>query len=722
MPKHYYNEFDKNAAAWIRNLIHEGLIPDGDVDERSIVDIRASELRGYTSWHLFAGVAGWAYALRLAGWPDDRQILTGSCPCPPFSSAGKSKACPQCGGTNPVPHVGRTGVFVCCACDHEWDADERHLWPEMWRLIRDLRPQHVLGEQVASADGRTWLASVRASLEILRYAPWGADVCGAGVGAPHIRQRIWFAAERDAVAASRMENPELPAGARYRQLGGESLREQIATRSSGGRLADGLVLDGGDSGLLQREGNGGVADSNGGQFGGQPEFRGSECHREDTRRPQGGCSAASCGDDGDLADSAGDRWGEERPNAGGLGAGDREEGRAAGHDPSSVSDGLGLSDIDGRDQGREGAEAARYGHTSHAAGAIGGLADPDGRNASAEREQRGREFRLQPQGDLFGGSGHRGIGDNGGPVLEGSDPTNGFWGNPDWLFCRDGKWRPIESTFVQMVDGIPEVLGRMRSILQGMGGVAGTHEDSEIGNDKALQALSEGIGSQEVQREAGGQWGLSEESVLRPKLHERVDARPNQGHESGELTETIQQDCKTSLRSVRKAEGEEDLCASQGPQSAEQRLLKLDDCVRLLPPALSLAKLRSDHWTEVGVSLLLRAIYEESAVSYAPVEIEEIWASIGEEAKDRIRMGFDAARWEIVVPTALANGLPRSINDLPPELRKIAHSRGLDAKSLAAAKSYRIGSLKGYGNAIISEAAAAFIAAYMDYLKDVGRW
>lgn len=40
MPKAYYNEFDKKTAAWLRNLIAAGLIADGDLDDRSIADVK----------------------------------------------------------------------------------------------------------------------------------------------------------------------------------------------------------------------------------------------------------------------------------------------------------------------------------------------------------------------------------------------------------------------------------------------------------------------------------------------------------------------------------------------------------------------------------------------------------------------------------------------------------------------------------------------------------
>ena len=72
----YYNEFDPFAAAWLRELIKDGQIADGEVDERSIVDVRPDDLRGFTQCHFFAGIGGWSYALRLAGWPDDAPVWT----------------------------------------------------------------------------------------------------------------------------------------------------------------------------------------------------------------------------------------------------------------------------------------------------------------------------------------------------------------------------------------------------------------------------------------------------------------------------------------------------------------------------------------------------------------------------------------------------------------------------------------------------------------------
>ena len=165
----YYNEHDPHAAEWLRNLMAAGLITEGVVDERSICDVQAADLAGFQRCHFFAGIGGWDAALQLAGWPDDRPVWTGSCPCQPFSAAGKRK------GTK----------------------DERHLWPEFFRLIRECRPSVVFGEQVASKDALSWLDGVFTDMEGADYACGAADLCSAGVGAPHIRQRLFWVANAD---------------------------------------------------------------------------------------------------------------------------------------------------------------------------------------------------------------------------------------------------------------------------------------------------------------------------------------------------------------------------------------------------------------------------------------------------------------------------------------------------------------------------------------------
>ncbi|MEW5248884.1 DNA cytosine methyltransferase [Microbulbifer sp. 2201CG32-9] len=275
----YYNEIDPFAAQWLRELISAGHIAPGDVDERSIEDVRPDELVGYTQCHFFAGIGVWSYALREAGWPDNKPGWTGSCPCQPYSPAGKG----------------------------EGEADERHLWPAWFHLIEQCRPGTIFGEQSSSKSALGWLDLVQADLEGANYTSGALDLCAAGVGAPNIRQRLYF------VAQERMDN----------------------------------------------------------SYKSRPQGRPYHTSSERT-------SAAISGDISGLANS---------------------------HCLGFKQRGLGQSSI------------CRNGFT--------------GDGCLAERSS-------------------------------GPGPTGGFWRNPDWLGCKDGKFRPVEPGTFPLADGAPARMGRLR--------------------------------------------------------------------------------------------------------------------------------------------------------------------------------------------------------------------------------------------------------------------
>lgn len=174
-PAAYYNEIDPFAAQWLRNLIAGGHIAPGEVDERSIEDVTPDDLRGFTQCHFFAGIGVWSRSLRLAGWPDDKPVWTGSCPCQPFSAAGKG----------------------------DGFADERHLWPHFFHLISERRPQHVFGEQVAAGNANAWFDLVQADLEGMEYAFGLVPFTSAGIGAPHIRERAYWVANANCLISDR---------------------------------------------------------------------------------------------------------------------------------------------------------------------------------------------------------------------------------------------------------------------------------------------------------------------------------------------------------------------------------------------------------------------------------------------------------------------------------------------------------------------------------------
>jgi len=332
----YYNEIDPYAAQWLRNLIAAGHIAPGDVDERSILDVRPDDLAGYTQCHFFAGIGGWSLALRNAGWPDDRPVWTGSCPCQPFSAAGRGAGA----------------------------SDERHLWPHFHHLIRECRPGVVFGEQVEAAINHGWLDLVQSDLEGEGYAFGAVGMPAAGVGAPHIRQRLWWVAEEgDGRGSARLEP---------------------------GRLCDADPLAQPDSG--QRHG---FASGEGRQLNGAQ-----------TGRQQGDGFAERGVEDGGMADP--------------VQSGRPERGTGSGDRPATGSGQSGVALGDTNDAGLE-----------------SGLGNS--------------EFQAQNVPVKRSGS------DNG------ARPTNGFWRDADWLFCRDGKWRPVEPGTFPLAYGVPARVGKLRA-------------------------------------------------------------------------------------------------------------------------------------------------------------------------------------------------------------------------------------------------------------------
>ncbi len=313
----YYNEIDPFAAQWLRNLIAAGHIAPGEVDERDIRDVSPTDLVRFDQCHFFAGIGGWSRALRLAGIPDDAPVWTGSCPCQPFSAAGSG------------------GGF----------ADERHVWPAWFHLVDVCRPAKIYGEQVASPDALEWFDLVCADLENAGYAVGGADLCAAGLGAPHIRQRLWFVADADGIG--RAAGREGRAADGYRN----------PTESSGGALV--------------------MADA--------------------TRRGFG-TNGSAPGNAGHI---------DERGAFGVMG--------------HALESGLERLARDGDGTPRREIAARSIAETSDACG-------------------MGADARDERAGALAG-----------------------FWRSADWLFCRDGKWRPVEPIVKPLVDGLPESLGRLRA-------------------------------------------------------------------------------------------------------------------------------------------------------------------------------------------------------------------------------------------------------------------
>jgi DNA (cytosine-5)-methyltransferase 1 len=398
----YFDENDPFAADWL-----EALFPGAFVDRRSIVDVPPTVLVRPRRVHLFGGIGGWEQALNLAGFPADEPVWTGSCPCPPFSSAGR-KTCKRCGG-----RVGFVGdEFGCLSC--EW-RDPRHLWPEMRRLVGECRPPVILGEQVSSKDGREWLARVRADLEDLGYAVGAADLCAAGAGAPHIRQRLFWVAH--AVGARvRDRRPRADDGASGGAEGAGPQRQRVRPDPGDGCcvLAGGLA-HAPDAGR-GRAGVGPVPGRRSADESGRLFRPGGLAHADGPQRgPDGGGDADGIWQGGEAAVGA--------PGGGGPA-------RGVEHPASN-----------GRVEG--GAEPVGRGPAGGCR--PGGLGD-----AVGHRWQQGPAGSPRPEPDPGG-------------------PGVGFWSAFDVIPCRDGKARRVESGTFPLAPGVPRSLGPLLAVLEGMG-------------------------------------------------------------------------------------------------------------------------------------------------------------------------------------------------------------------------------------------------------------
>jgi len=337
----YYNEFDPYAAQWLRNLIEAGHIAPGDVDERDMQEVKPDEIKGYTQHHFFAGIGGWSLALRFAGWPDERPVLTGSPPCQPFSSAGK-----------------RLGV-----------KDERHLAPHFLSLVAALRPPVVFGEQVAAAVRKdNWLDDLLNALEGEGYATGAIVLPACGVGAPHIRQRLWFTARLDDAGCSGRAAGTFTQRSVSTGEGGEKAEWSNPREEVGGGCKTSRLDDATSSRC-------------------SPTGEGAESQAWDQTRLRGferGCDSSG------MADAGSERRQQE---------------------PSSPP-------------------------------------SNETQDGAARRVWREPDSDYEPTGH---GEGCR------------SGPNHGGWNSPDWLFCQDGKWRPVESGTFPLAHGVSNRVGRLRA-------------------------------------------------------------------------------------------------------------------------------------------------------------------------------------------------------------------------------------------------------------------
>lgn len=400
----FYNDNDPRICAWLEELQSSNLIPKGKVDGRDIRKLKSKDLRGFTQHHFFCGIGGWPAALELAGWPTDRPVWSASLPCQPWSAAGKQK------GTK----------------------DERDLCPAFLELVRELRPETIFGEQVASnltvgcigdtdgeseeegspilrgfekligtIDGETdektsvWLDRVSDELEKEGYTIGAVVLPACSVGAPHRRYRIFWVANRQDIKHERSrDSRQWREG--FANCGDVSLSDAECSER---RALNGSCGDEGRNGLPQRE-------EGPGRIGVDSE-------------------------DGKLENSDSRRWNARRPEPR-----PSEAGSQPGFSGQNIS--VGQSDSSGSQPGQQAAQ--RNGHWHSAEPASGELA----KSSQSGLEMEGHSKHEQGQNGIWQAS------------LTGDASRRGYWSNFELCHFTDGKIRRIEPGTFPVAPRLPK--------------------------------------------------------------------------------------------------------------------------------------------------------------------------------------------------------------------------------------------------------------------------
>jgi hypothetical protein len=288
----------------------------------------------------------------------------------------------------------------------------------------------------------------------------------------------------------------------------------------------------------------------------------------------------------------------------------------------------------------------------------------------------------------------------------GAPPFVPGWADPEWLYCGDGKYRPIKPGSIKMVTRIS---GGMVCCCNLSSQTNEPEKESEViygdasetDTTKILPALQFKAGTEADKWATGGLDGFQEKKILQSGMH---GARSGQGSSDERESQSFKSNQKHQavMRGVWKSTHTS--CSSCGRESYKQLAIEFDDIVCKMPQGSTFAKFLGTDGSEY-MQALRQASNEDRALLDSQYTAKEVWESLDDKEKDRVRVHFNNGNWifeEGIKP--LVDGVSGVL------VRGGDNSLEADADNTQEARVMR---LKGYGNAICVPVAVQFISAFM---------
>lgn len=277
------------------------------------------------------------------------------------------------------------------------------------------------------------------------------------------------------------------------------------------------------------------------------------------------------------------------------------------------------------------------------------------------------------------------------------------WHDCEWLYCRDNKYRPIKSGLIKMASRISRGMvcccnSSQQNNETDKKGEINYANASKADTRKALSALSSKDGEKAYQWKIRGFGDIQEKEILQSGLHGESLRRSDENGIIQEQSSSIEKGGEEILRGVWK--NNHATCSSCGRKSFEQLAIEFDDVVRSMPQGSALAQFFCSEGADY-MQALRQTSNEKRSLLDSQYPLSEIWESIDDQEKNRVRIHFNNRGWLLIETLKpLVDGVPKGM------VRGGDSSTSIDADNTQEARVMR---LKGYGNAIVPQVAADFI-------------